>query len=118
MINLTQHKASAEQVSAGVIDLHETAHAEICGWITFGHLPSREELIERARKAAAAAATYAPEGTDSAMIGGAPFFMGHLAHALAERGITPYYAFSRRVAVEKDGVKTSQFTHEGFVPHY
>ena len=44
--------------------------------------------------------------------------MGALEQALKARGVEAVYAFTQRVVEEKEGVKTSVFRHEGFIPAY
>ena len=112
ILNLTQHEATKDQKWAGVVDLPETERNILKGLLTFDSIPSRDCLVMRAVAVALIAKN---EGVATAMIGGAPFFMGHVEKALQVQGITPLYAFSKRIAVEKDGKKTSIFIHEGFV---
>lgn len=117
ILNLTQHKATAEQVAAGVVDLPTTAAEELKELLTFDDLPGRVEII---RRACAIARLAAEHGATKAMIGGAPFLMSALEEALIYRGIVPLYAFSRRDVVEsvqEDGSvkKTAVFKHLGFV---
>lgn len=125
-INITQHHASPEQVSAGVMDAPEGVRLELCKLLTFEEVPDLHELRERAM----AIATLAAGGVDAVravgdtpvfMLGGAPFFMPVLARALSGvHSCECVYAFAKRVAVEDavTGVKTSVFKHEGFVHHY
>jgi len=118
ILNLTQHKASDEQVAAGVVDLGETQKKELSKLLTFDHLPSETEMCTRAIQIAQIAYE---EWAMRAMIGGAPFFMSHLEDALKVRAIAPLYAFSRRESREEkmeDGSikKSSVFRHLGFVP--
>ena len=115
IINLTQHAASAEQVSAGVVEPADKQRVQEL--LTFEELPSRQLLEERAMALAALAAS---ANADAAMIGGAPFFMPPLAAALKAQGVRPLYAFSRRESAETtdpDGSvrKTAVFRHIGFV---
>jgi len=115
MINLTQHGAVQEQLQLGVVDLPQgegSVGAYVRELLTFETLPSSRVLLDRADEIARVAADH---GHDAAMIGGAPFFMGALERALNNKGIKPYYAFSMRDSIEKDGVKTSVFRHAGFV---
>lgn len=114
IINLTQHAASAEQIAAGVVEPADKACVQKL--LTFEGIPSMEELVGRA-KALAAVASEA--GAESAMIGGAPYFMAPLEWALRRRGITPLYAFSVRDSAEQvlpDGStrKVAVFHHLGF----
>jgi hypothetical protein len=131
IINLTQHPASPEQVSAGVVDLPEPA--ELRRLLTFDDLPSPGEVADRAAQIAALAVETRDRlrGSDSAddwitaenlaaMIGGAPFLMGPLEAALRAESIRPEFAFSRRESVEEtqaDGSvrKVAAFRHLGFV---
>lgn len=55
-----------------------------------------------------------------AMIGGPPFLMSTLESSLSVVGVTPCYAFSKRVSVDEtqpDGSvkKTAVFKHEDFI---
>lgn len=115
IINLTQHEATAEQLSAGVVDLGPERLAALVQLLTIDVLPGEDEVVERARQIAA----FVPNG-EIAMIGGAPWLMAPLERALRARGVTPFYAFSRRESVEErsaDGLvrKTAVFRHVGFV---
>ena len=115
ILNLTQHTASSEQISDGVTEPSEKSKVQQL--LTFDSLPSQEELHERAQQLAEVAAAAKAK---AAMIGGAPFFMGHLERALKERGVRPLYAFSQRASVEEkqpDGSvkKSAVFRHIGWV---
>ncbi len=114
ILNLTQHEASADQVTAGVIEPSNKSY--VLQLITFGELPSRSILTERAAKLTQVVndsrCTYA-------MIGGAPFFMSILESSLKARGVRPVYAFSQRKSVDEkqlDGSlrKVAVFKHLGF----
>lgn len=122
IINLTQHIATPDQKRAGLEDLHEDAHDEIRGWITFSSMPTPTDLKVRAEGCAAACYEYGRNHNGAApkyaLIGGAPFFQPYLAQALRDRGIVPLYAFSQRVTEEINGVKKSVFKHEGFLTHF
>ena len=107
--NLTQHKASQEQIDSGVVDVD---FDELSKLLTFDAPPSKVTMVTRATKIARFASS---NGFKAAMIGGAPYFMSTLEKALIDAGIKPVYAFSERVSVEVDGVKTSIFKHGGFV---
>lgn len=115
ILNLTQHQATAEQIEAGVIEPSDKA--EIQSLLTFQALPSKAELVSNAEAIALIARA---SGCDTAMIGGAPFFMSVLENALRGVGVKPVYAFSERVSVESmqdDGsvIKKNVFRHVGFV---
>lgn len=114
MLNLTQHRATQEQIEAGVVDLKDTDI--LYTLLTFDELPSANLIGVRAYMIAMLAKT---EGAEKVMIGGAPYLMGPLEQQLKWLNIQPYYAFSEResVDVKKDGkvVKVSVFKHKGFV---
>ena len=115
ILNLTQHAATKEQLEAGVIEPEDKARVQ--GLLTFDSLPSPKEIQERAN----ALAKIAKEaGVEAVMIGGAPYLMGPLEIALRLEGITPLYAYSKRVSVDEpqaDGsvIKKMVFRHEGFI---
>lgn len=119
ILNLTQHAATPEQISAGVVDL-ETAErrSHLQGLLTFSSLPSIEDVEQRAKMIA----RLAKDGPcERAMIGGAPYLMAPLERELLRIGITPVYAFSVRDTAEErqpDGSvrKVNVFRHAGWVP--
>lgn len=123
ILNLTQHKATPEQLSAGVVDL--SPDFPLSRELTFTTIPTNKELEERAKGLAKLLrACYPHFGMEymptHVMIGGAPFFMSCLEVALKEVDFIPVYAFSERVSVEEiqaDGSvkKTNVFKHMGFV---
>ena len=115
IVNLTQHRASDEQISAGVVDMPECKL--VSELLTFNELPTIAEM--QARAETLASLIHAPAGT-RVMIGGAPWFMRALESALHKRGYVPVYAFSVRESIDvpqADGstIKTSVFKHLGFV---
>jgi hypothetical protein len=115
IINLTQHPATPEQIAEGVFEPED--RIEINRLLTFERRPDRGEVRARASALAEIAAA---GGADAAMLGGAPFLMAPLEHALRDHGIVPIYAFSRRESAEvrlADGSvrKTQLFRHEGWV---
>ncbi len=117
IFNFTQHKLTTDQTNAGVVDLLDGVCKRRNALLTFEEIPSNEDLAERAEEVAKLASEV---GVTQVMIGGAPYFMAYLETALYARGITPYHAFTKRVATEepdgKGGVKKGQiFVHVGFV---
>ena len=52
IINLTQHLATPDQASAGLIDMPEDGglHAALNEALSFNHQPDQEELLRRARR--------------------------------------------------------------------
>lgn len=116
ILNLTQHPASPEQRAAGVIDPAPALRDQIRKLITFDDLPDRATIMGRAIALAGLVESLQEEFI-AAMIGGAPFFMAPLERELLAIGVTPMYAFSRRIVEESaDGSeKRAFFRHEGFV---
>ena len=125
ILNLTQHKATPEQVAAGVVDLEGADRERLLDLLTFdlvnGNPPPWGYVLETADEIARLASRVAVNSkVDSAMIGGAPYLMGPLARALSYMGIHPLFAFSTRESVEQvqeDGSvrKINVFRHSGFV---
>lgn len=138
ILNLTQHPATPDQLTAGVIDITGEARARLVELLTFGEPESQEDVWARAHEITHIATSasspedrandegFLPENDRggvalSAMIGGAGWLMGPLEIWLRHAGITPLYAFSRRESVEKvqaDGTvtKINVFRHTGFQP--
>ena len=116
ILNLTQHKASQAQLSAGVIEPANKAMVEEL--LLFTELPTIEDVLRRA-KALANVVTKFEGHTGKVMIGGAPYLMGPLENALKEAGCAPVYAFSNRESIEEvvEGktIKRTVFVHKGFV---
>jgi hypothetical protein len=124
IFNLTQHRATPDQVADGVVEPDDSTKLEIIELLTFDVLPTREDIRVRARDLAFLVADhnhFHGSGVDCAMIGGAPFLMGPLANYLDAIGIKPLFAFSVRESTESvqpDGSvrKVQVFRHAGFVP--
>jgi len=145
IINLTQHKATVEQIEQGVIDLPELYRKDLISFLTFNDIPSKEEIEYRVYSIFNLVVDFcinldSPIGekvrtmvTDeeifieesefknldiSFMLGGAPFLMSSLEKELKHFGRC-LYAFSKREAkeVESEGVvvKKAIFKHIGFV---
>lgn len=125
ILNLTQHAATPDQVSAGVCDNLRDDQAKLAALLT---VPASElladdsgmRLLARARQLAELAVQIAPEGCSAVMIGGLPALQAPLARALVLAGLRPVFAVSDRVVVEVaqlDGSvrKVSEFRHLGFV---
>ena len=123
LLNLTQHKATPEQLEAGVVDLPPDLQVKLKELLDFKELPGQQEIYLRAETIRT---MYEEFGKDSGetligtMIGGAPFFMKALHETLEDHGIPVKYSFSARVSEEKtleNGTveKVSVFKHLGFV---
>lgn len=129
ILNLTQHVASAEQIENGVIEPSSDMKQLICELLTFNHIPSQEELENRAHDLSHIAAGYDINNTDdgigelfpnAVMLGGAPFFMSTLERWCESVGVTVLYAFSERISIDSvqengEVIKRSVFKHKGFV---
>lgn len=119
ILNLTQHKATPDQVAAGVVDLDDDQRKTLSALLTFDETPSTEEVTERANLIAEFASIESGVVASKAMVGGAPYLMGALERALRTVGIKPMYAFSVRDVVEQEvdgGIeKKVVFRHSGFV---
>lgn len=117
ILNLTQHRATPDQIEAGVIDLKEVDRAIFSDIITFKKLPNRLQIAAAVSMAVSLCARYYAE---KAMIGGAPFLIEPMVTGLKKSSIQPVFAFSKRVSkevVKDDGTveKVSVFKHEGFM---
>ena len=136
IINLTQHQMVQEQYEYNGIELYEVqfkghekeARADILEALTFNEIPSKEDIIGRAKTLSTIAVATLNQARDLsgldakfyALIGGAPYLMSALEKELKEDGIIPLYAFSKRESVEKvnpDGsvTKTCIFKHAGYI---
>lgn len=118
ILNLTQHKATQDQIDQGVVDFDDETRAEISKLLTFDKLPDHHEMIKRACDLVTILRLKNHIRCE-VMIGGAPFFMSTLERALYMNEFDPVFAFSKRVSVEKEVngkiVKTNEFKHIGFV---
>jgi hypothetical protein len=116
MLNLTQHPATPAQKEDGVVDLEGEELEYLRKCITFNTLPSLEQLEKNSIDLAKIARE---KGYENVLIGGACYFMPVLDNTLKRFGIKPYYAYSKRNAVDKmvDGKIITEYTfeHEGFL---
>ena len=115
-LNLTQHPATVEQITAGVVEPSPELKEMIRKLLTFEENPDSSTIIEKAMILADIADEH---GYAKAMIGGAGFLMAALEYHLNKRGVVPCYSFSKRVSEEwtdEDGniLKKSTFKHIGF----
>jgi len=121
ILNFTQHDATPEQLSAGVVEPDADNKERIRQLLTFDELPTQSDLRQRATNCAVLACVLlAKYQCDAVMIGGAPYFMSHLESALRLFRVRFCYAFSSRVAEEQmqpDGSvkKVNVFRHVGFI---
>jgi hypothetical protein len=137
ILNLTQHKATADQRSAGVIDIPTQFEAELVSLLTFRSISetAKSEIDKRVNglvrlvvSVASAIDNTLPIDPEigfnpiigAVMLGGPLFLMGPLAVAIEEAGYQPLFAFSRRESEEQtlsDGSvrKIQVFKHLGFV---
>jgi len=121
ILNFTQHDATPEQLSAGVVEPDADNKERIRQLLTFDELPTQSDLRQRATNCAVLACVLlAKYQCDAVMIGGAPYFMSHLESALRLFRVRFCYAFSSRVAdeqIQPDGSvkKVNVFRHVGFI---
>ena len=145
ILNLTQHKATPEQVEAGVIDLPEKYRERLTRALTFTYAPDkyviedrvnaiinividfcidpdspiRQEVLDMLDLAGLDTDAFKESFDFHFMIGGALWIIKPLVEKLMQIG-TPVFAFSERVSEEKlqdDGsvVKVNVFKHRGFI---
>ena len=120
ILNLTQHKSTPDQISAGVVDFPEHKRMVLVKLLTVNDLPTHAEVLRRCSDISLLAVWHG--AFTSAMIGGAPAMMRPLEDALLAYNIQPLYAFSKRESVEieqPDGsvIKENVFRHAGWWPH-
>jgi len=127
VLNFTQHRCTADQLAAGIIDCPDEFRDQLTNLLTFNELPTSNKVWRRAQQLAHLFETvavhlgfdYATKETSlHAMIGGAPFLMSYLEGSLNDINIKVYHAFSRRESVDKvqeDGTvrKVAVFKHVG-----
>lgn len=116
ILNLTQHPATEKQKEEGLIDLKGQDLKELKKAITFDEMPTIKYLKKSSLKLADIAFD---NNFTNVLIGGACYFMPILEKTLKIHGFTPYYAFSKRNAIDKeiDGKIITEYTfeHEGFI---
>ena len=134
ILNLTQHKMTADQYEYNGIKLKEVIseipeeredyEKELKALLNFHELPTKDTINLRVMQITEFALNHFMgadvENNRYALIGGAPYLTAPLAEMLKKVGITPLYAFSKRESVEvvqPDGsvVKTSVFKHAGYI---
>ena len=121
ILNFTQHDATPEQLSAGVVEPDGHDKERIRQLLTFDELPKHSDLRQRATNCAVLASVLLKKyECDGVMVGGAPFFMSHLESVLRLFRVRFCYAFSSRAAEEQmqpDGSvkKVNVFRHVGFI---
>lgn len=134
ILNLTQHKMTAEQYQyngtklkeliSEIPEEQEDYEKQLKALLNFHDLPTKDSINLRVMQITAFALNYFMgadvENNRYALIGGAPYLTAPLAEMLKKVGITPLYAFSKRESIETtqpDGsvVKTSVFKHAGYV---
>lgn len=120
ILNLTNFKATPEQVKNGVVDLDEENFKIIKALNNFETLPSQEIIEEHANAIAMTASLIAKrQNITKVMIAGAPFFVTALSKALRSEGLEPQHAFSERVSIDSvennTVIKKNVFKHKGFI---
>lgn len=117
MLNLTQHVATPEQISAGVVEPPTVMKRRIQSLLTFNETPIPQVMEE---KAEALARCCRMLGATSVMVYQPPYFMSTLERVLKRQGIHVFYAFSKWKTIEEvtpDGFcwKVAVFRHEDFI---
>jgi hypothetical protein len=110
IINLTQHDATAEQIAAGIVDIHiDDMLQEVRKLLTLSELP----IIQRAKNISHIASDYRyfydgghRDKCEGVMIGCAPYLMGPLEIALIDRAFKVFYADSVEVLVPGNILET------------
>lgn len=119
ILNLTQHVATPDQITAGVFEPFDKK--EVQSLLTFDTLPLASDIMSRVKSLVTICYLIRKAvGFDGVMIGGAAYLMGRLETALTVCGFTPVHAFTVRETVEEkqdDGSvkKVAVFRHAGFV---
>ena len=116
--NLTQHKATPDQVVAGLIDAPEDIRSKLQEALTFEEMPLLGDIYDHTMRVVYLTLSWVPKYS-KVMIGGAPYMMSLLQNQLVQHHYVPVYAFSKRISEDQvvDGIvkKVSTFKHEGFV---
>jgi len=87
IINCTQHRATSEQLAAGVVDFPEPERSELIKLLTFEELPRIDRIHERSRKICELVDSTFKDATPKVLLlGGAPFLMGTLERHIIFRG--------------------------------
>lgn len=109
MINITPHKATPQQLAAGVIDLHPDDFAKLRVMLYFDSLPDTEEIETRAQDIAELASIAAKDtGASAAMIDGPAWLLNDMVIALSYNGFDSVFAYY-------DGAGPAR-VHAGFIP--
>ena len=118
ILNITQHKATKEQIADGIVQPSADDKVTIERILTFDKITNctQESIEDRADKLVAICKEYKADG---ALIAGAPWLMSLLEKKLMFACVKSYYAFSERVCEEKvvDGktITTRTFKYGGLV---
>ena len=115
ILNLTQHRATSEQIADGVENVPSRMAKELENLLTFKADYSLTDLVTSAKALARLAHTL---GYEQVMIGGLPSLMSHLERELIALQISVGYARTERVSIDQtqpDGSvkKVSVFRHAG-----
>jgi len=117
ILNLTQHKATKEQIEAGVVDVNKEHERMLSDLLSFGDCPTMDDIDRRAKFILRMVLDY---DVKTVMIGGPGYLMSRLEDYFYSVKINVYYSFTKRLSVEEldaDGnvLKLSTFKHIGFV---
>ena len=117
ILNITQHTATPEQLSAGVVEPSLQLKQTIKKLLTFQQPPTMDTLTDRAYQLAH---IIVDKQFKYALVAGAPYFMPILVQILKSFNITPPFSFTKREAEEEhlpDGTvrTTYKFKHICFI---
>ncbi len=121
ILTMTQHAATPDQVSSGVVDWDSKTVVSMRKLLTFTSLPDMDKVMSAAvALVSLLRANYDYQKVDAVMIGGAPYLMPALVSQLQQAGYHPTFAYSDRVSIDtvKDDGSTHKavvFKHMGFV---
>jgi len=121
VLNLTQHKATPDQLEDGVIDVKPIHLAVLKTALTFNTLPEYDDYGIKERCDVLVFLVNNYKGVENVMIGGAPWLMSPLVFAMHKANVNVFYAYSERVSEETMDpdtgivVKTNVFKHVGLV---
>lgn len=98
ILNLTQHRATGEQIADGVENIPSRLAKELENLLTFKADYSLTDLVTSAKALARLAHSL---GYEQVMIGGLPSLMKHLEAELIALDISVGYARTERVSIDK-----------------
>jgi len=118
ILNLTLNSSTKEQIDQGVVDLTESDKKLLIECLTFDHMPTYIQMVDKAEIIEDIVKKY---NVDAAMIDCKPFFLPILASCLSFQCqvLYPFYEEEIIEITKEDGrtEKISNCKHIGFVEH-